>query len=115
LLHIDRMGTRLGGESPHIFNKETMHDSYTPAAENNSFERRNLAMQVADAIAQRLISPGAPSRRVPSVRAIARQYRISPNTANAALRLLAERHLVRVIPRQGTFLIPGGAEAALCC
>lgn len=104
----------LGQESPTI-QKETMHDSYTPASEPSSFERRNLAMQVADAIAQRLIAPGAPSRRIPSVRAIARQYRISPNTANAALRLLAERHLVKVIPRQGTFLIPGGAEAALCC
>jgi len=69
-----------------------------------SFERRNIARQVADELERALMSGGSSRRRLPSVRELAAKYRVSPNTANAALRLLAERQIVQVFPRKGAFI-----------
>jgi len=69
-----------------------------------TFERRNIAHQLADELQRRLTEADVPRRRLPSVREIASLYRVSPNTANAAVRLLAQRNMVRVLPRRGAFI-----------
>jgi len=50
-------------------------------------------------------------QRLPSVRELAEQFGLSPNTANAALRILAERGVIRVVPRKGAFMIAANDHA----
>lgn len=69
-----------------------------------TFARRNIAQQLADELERAVMQLDLPRRRLPSVRELAVEYRVSPNTANAALRLLADRQVIQVLPRKGAFI-----------
>jgi DNA-binding GntR family transcriptional regulator len=76
----------------------------TDSISGTPFARRNIAQQLADEL-ERAFSQLRLSRcRLPSVRELAVEYGVSPNTANAALRLLADRQLIQVLPRKGAFI-----------
>jgi len=80
--------------------------AFQPKAMNPiTFQRRNVPRQVADELLQWLSQSDFSRPRLPSVRMLAEQFRIIPNTANAALRILAESGVIRLIPRQGAFVI----------
>lgn len=70
-----------------------------------SFHKRNLAQQVAEQLSQMINqNQWFSGRRLPAVRDLADQFGVSANTAHAALRLLADKGVVGLRPRQGAFV-----------
>ncbi|MBP5182448.1 MAG: hypothetical protein J6331_05415, partial [Lentisphaeria bacterium] len=59
-----------------------------------------------------LLRGGGEAGKVPGVRETAKKYRVSCGTAASALRLLAERGILRQFPGKGSFLASGKKEAA---
>lgn len=70
-----------------------------------SFRKRNLAQQLAEQLSQMINqNQWFAGRRLPAVRELADQFGVSANTAHAALRLLADKGVVGLRPRQGAFV-----------
>lgn len=67
---------------------------------------RPLYLQVADVIAERIAADVYPvGRRIPSNRAIADEFGVSTNTAEAAVKHLRERGIIQGVHGRGTFVI----------
>ncbi|GAA2130289.1 GntR family transcriptional regulator [Actinomadura napierensis] len=65
-----------------------------------------LYLQVAGVLTARIVDGVYPvGRRIPAVRAVADEFKVSVNTAEAAIRLLREHGLVRGVHGRGTFVI----------
>lgn len=70
---------------------------------------RHLAGRIEEMIAAGTFPPGS---RLPSLRQLHRQLRISLTTVMEACRLLEDRGLIEVRPRSGFFVRPSGSVAA---
>ena len=69
-----------------------------------SFQKQNLAERVADQLSQAIGQQGwGAGHRLPPVRNLAKQFKVSPNTAHSAIRLLAKRGIIDLKPR-GSFI-----------
>ncbi|MDL4813390.1 winged helix-turn-helix domain-containing protein [Actinomadura opuntiae] len=65
-----------------------------------------LYQQIADVLTKRISDGTYPLRsRVPSVVAVAEEFKVGKSTAEAAMRLLRERGLTRATHGRGTFVI----------
>lgn len=70
-----------------------------------SFKNQNLAERVADQLSETINRQGwSPGQKLPPVRDLARQFEVSPNTAHAAIQLLAGRGIIELQARQGAFI-----------
>ncbi|MER6809798.1 winged helix-turn-helix domain-containing protein [Spirillospora sp. NPDC000708] len=70
-----------------------------------------LYLQVAGVLTARIVDGAYPvGRRIPAVRAIADEFKVSVNTAEAATRVLRDRGLIRGVHGRGTFVIAKPSE-----
>jgi len=53
-----------------------------------------------------------PDTKIPSHIALASEYKVSPETAAKAVRILRDEGLVQVVPGYGTFVVPESARPA---
>ena len=71
-----------------------------------------VSQQIASDLSQKIESgEWAPSRKLPSTRALAAKYAVSLNTVQSAFRMLEGRGLVVRHPRKGGFVAPAGRDA----
>jgi DNA-binding LacI/PurR family transcriptional regulator len=78
-----------------------------------SSQTGNLAEHVAEELSLKIDRQEWPAgRRLPSVRALAKQFEVSPYTVHGAIQLLAKRGVVKSRPRSGMF-VRGNPKPAL--